>query len=71
MGIAAILITEAWAFKQMFKSPLTGGSTWNLVKTGPGSDFRENTFKSTYAKGQNLQKNNLTWLYPFTNSNHW
>ena len=32
MGIAAILVTEAWPLKQIFNSPLTEGATWNLVE---------------------------------------
>ena len=36
MGMEAILINAPWPFVQIFNSPSTEGSTWNLKKTGLG-----------------------------------
>ena len=47
MGMAAILINGQWPFVQIFKPPLTEGSTWSLKKIGLGVS-EEKSFKGVY-----------------------
>ena len=54
MVMATILINGLLPFEQIFTTPLTEGSMWNLEKIGPGIS-EEKSFKGVNGQTDNRQ----------------